>query len=164
VHLDAGLLQEAPGRPLRRLDVPTYFSGGTGFVAVGAQQRYEVRLRDAPPTRRSVRSDLVFTTRGSTRALAGVCSVIEGDQHPGRVVKPGALVRTAPRLDAPAVADRAALPFVWTYARNSPRAVPSPPAGWVAVTLWRADGRRSEGFLPRPAVRLIPQVDLPMFG
>jgi hypothetical protein len=71
---------------------------------------------------------------------------------PRRVLVAGTAVRTAPRASAPSVADAAALPFVWS---RRPHGAPPAPAGWVAVTLWRADGSHAVGFVPKPGVRFV---------
>jgi hypothetical protein len=153
VHFETGLLQEAPGRPLKRVDVPTYVPGGAGFIALRKQQRYSVRLRNAPPTHQRVRSDLVWTIGGGSRTLAGVCSVIRGDQHPGTVTT-GATIRTKPDRHAPRVADASALPIVWSVPTIN---TPAFPSGWIAVQLWRADGGHSDGFVPRAQVSFAAQ-------
>lgn len=147
VQRDAALLQEAPDRVVRRLEVAGYGSGGSGFTAVRLRERYAVRLRGAGGGKllRGARSELVQTTAAGTRVRRGVCTAITGDHRAGWIVKPGAPVRNAPRANAAAATGTDALPFVWSRG--------SAPPGWVAVTLWTAVGSHSVGFLPQSVVR-----------
>ncbi|MBA3429727.1 MAG: hypothetical protein H0U07_14310 [Actinobacteria bacterium] len=152
IHRDVGLLQEKPGTPLRTLGLPSYGSGGSGFTAVRGRERFTVRLLAAGDGKilQGARSELVRDTPARRYVQRGVCTAITGNHQAGRVTNVDAAVRTAPRPNAPPVTDASALPFVW----SSPDAK-LPPAGWVAVRLWRADGHHTDGFLPEGNVRFI---------
>jgi hypothetical protein len=152
VHRYFGLLQEAPRGPLRQLQVPLYGSGGSGFTAVSGRDRFTVRLLGGGGGEmlRGTRSQLVRVTPSTRRVYRGICTELPGNQHAGRVTAANVTVRTARRPGAPAVTDTFALPFVWSLTDAVQRL---PPAGWVAVRLWRADGRHTDGFLPKRDVR-----------
>ena len=151
VHRNVGLVQETPSRAVRVLEVVDDGSGGSGFTARRGRDRYVVRLLGAGDGRLllGAPSTLALTTPGGRRVQRGACSAVTGDHRLGRLVAAAGAVRTAPQSAAPRVRGPTSLPLLWARV-GAPRPVP---VGWVAVTLWAADGSRRFGFAPQAAVR-----------
>jgi hypothetical protein len=160
IHRAASFIRPTVDGPVVRLRFEHYFGGGAGFVATGPSERFVVRLvkvrtGDALRNRRATMSatPLRGDSARATVRTEGICTAISGAHRVGRLSHPGAVVRTRPRADAPALKSPA-LPFLWTdvtaWTTDS-----APASGWIRVAVLPADGTTLRGFVRRTDVRFV---------
>ena len=153
VHAKAGFVQEGPGRPVVRLIVPSYASGGLGVTARWGADRIVVSLRDGGPTsyQRPSRSTMVVARGGKvTGPHVGSCIAIAAAAG---ALRSGAVVRRAPDSRAALVDLRPSGPFVWMG--STPNATPIP-KGWVRVYVWDPSAGMTPGFVRDGDVAFLP--------